>query len=176
MFERINHKYYSVVSSEDWKKAIQFFSDADQIFLAGNGGSLSTASHAAVDIMRITQKIAYSPDSPVLLTAVSNDNGYNNCISNWLSFLATKNSKSLFIGFSGSGHSANIRNAILYASTIKIPSIFITSNRVIRETLDGSLHIHLDVASYHQFEILSLMLMYRLIEDSGFICPEISQA
>ena len=46
--------FYEVVNSDDWKELQEKFNQADDIFVLGHGGNLAVASHAAIDISRLS--------------------------------------------------------------------------------------------------------------------------
>lgn len=94
-----------------------------QIFVCGNGGSASLADHFCCDFQKITfektgQKLNMISlcSNLSLLSAIANDNNYENIFSNRLEFSANKND--LLICISVSGNSKNIINALDKASQI----------------------------------------------------------
>lgn len=102
-----------------------------QIFIMGNGGSASTASHFVCDFnkgasygMQNRFKVICLNDSMSTLSAYANDVGYETIFVEQLkNFL---NPGDLVIGISGSGNSRNILLAIEYANSIKATTIGIT--------------------------------------------------
>ena len=95
--------------------------EGNQIFLMGNGGSASTASHFVSDLLKTSitnenkrfKAISLTDNIPVLL-AWSNDESYENIFSNQLENFLQKND--VVIGISGSGNSENVLNAIQLAN------------------------------------------------------------
>ena len=95
--------------------------DNKTIFVAGNGGSSSTASHFVNDLMKATlnkdknliKAISLSDNIP-LLTAVSNDIDYDDIFRFPLRSLA-KNGDMLVV-ISASGNSKNLINAVDYCN------------------------------------------------------------
>lgn len=96
------------------------------VFILGNGGSASTASHMACDLGKGTLKNVYNPkekrfrvisltDNVVTMTAFSNDLSYDDIFSQQLHNLLKPND--IVIGISGSGNSPNILKALKYAKT-----------------------------------------------------------
>jgi len=92
-----------------------------QVFLMGNGGSGSTASHAACDLNKGVsygraqrfRVICLNDNLPTLL-AYANDVSYDEVFVEQLkNFLRAGD---LVIGFSGSGNSTNVLKAIEYAN------------------------------------------------------------
>jgi len=91
------------------------YRNQNTIFIAGNGGSATTATHMANDIgMDILKKSgidqpfrAFSlTDNVALMTAIANDNGYHNLFVNQLRIYYR--SGDLLIAISASGNSPNI--------------------------------------------------------------------
>jgi D-sedoheptulose 7-phosphate isomerase len=87
------------------------------IWLAGNGGSASTASHFANDLTKMGGVKAIAiPDMTALATAFGNDDGWERMYSNILQMHATQ--KDAVIGISCSGNSQNIINFLFAAKFI----------------------------------------------------------
>ena len=95
--------------------------EKNQVFVMGNGGSASTASHFVADLLKTSitnessrfKAMSLSDNIPVLL-AWSNDELYENIFSNQLENFLQKND--VVIGISGSGNSKNVLNAIQLAN------------------------------------------------------------
>ncbi len=78
-----------------------------RIFLIGNGGSLSTCQHLALDWSKVGKKETIALDSPCAISAYGNDEGYENVFVNQLKrYRISDNDVILLI--SGSGNSPNI--------------------------------------------------------------------
>jgi len=103
-----------------------------QIFIMGNGGSASTASHFACDLGKGTLcrfydekekrfKVMSLTDNVATIMALGNDLSYEDIFSQQLSNLI--NEGDVVIGFSGSGNSKNIIKAIEYAKKQKAITI-----------------------------------------------------
>jgi D-sedoheptulose 7-phosphate isomerase len=92
-----------------------------QIFIMGNGGSASTATHFVCDLAKNTRKEGWPPfrviglsDNMALMTAYANDEGYENVFAQQLaSFIQPWD---IVIGISTSGNSPNVLNAIALAN------------------------------------------------------------
>jgi D-sedoheptulose 7-phosphate isomerase len=96
------------------------YNNENNIFIIGNGGSASTASHMANDFSKGIHtgtdkhvKALSLTDNTSLLTAISNDNGYEKVFVDQLKVFLKKND--VVIGFSASGDSTNVLNAMQYA-------------------------------------------------------------
>lgn len=94
-----------------------------QVFILGNGGSASTASHMACDLGKGTLKNVYSneprlrvislTDNVATLTAFSNDVSFDEVFVQQLKNLVNKGD--IVIGLSASGNSTNIVKAMEWA-------------------------------------------------------------
>jgi D-sedoheptulose 7-phosphate isomerase len=91
-----------------------------QVFVMGNGGSSSTASHMAADLAKNTIgpnmrrfRIMSLSDNAAIVTALANDLGYENVFSEQLTSLVRAGD--VLIAVSASGNSPNILNAMRYA-------------------------------------------------------------
>ena len=94
-----------------------------QIFVIGNGGSASTASHIACDLGKGTSvpgkprfRVISLTDNVATMTAWSNDVSYEDVFIEQLKNLV--NPGDLVLGISASGNSENVIRAIRYANEI----------------------------------------------------------
>ena len=101
------------------------------IFVAGNGGSASTASHFACDIVKGASytrdkrfKIMALTDNLATITAYSNDVGYDCVFVEQMKNFAKPGD--LFLAISGSGNSPNVVTAMDYANKNGIKTIAMT--------------------------------------------------
>lgn len=116
-------------------QAIDLFRDAREkgrhIFVCGNGGSASTASHFACDIVkgasfnRSTRfRIMALTDQMPTISAYANDVSYDAIFVEQLKNFAQAGD--LFMGISGSGNSPNVLRAIEYANSIGCRTVALT--------------------------------------------------
>jgi D-sedoheptulose 7-phosphate isomerase len=101
------------------------------IFVCGNGGSASTASHFACDIVKGASynrkqrfKIMALTDQLPTLTAYANDVSYDCVFVEQLKNFAGRGD--LLIAISGSGNSPNVVRAVEYANSIGCNTIALT--------------------------------------------------
>src|ERR1700709_1910625 len=108
------------------EQAIEWFretrSNNRHIFVCGNGGSASTASHFACDIVKGASfnrqerfRIMALTDSLPTITAYSNDVSYECIFVEQLKNFAEPND--VLIAISGSGNSPNVVKAVEYANS-----------------------------------------------------------
>lgn len=91
-----------------------------QVFVVGNGGSSSTASHMAADLAKNTIgpnmkrfRIVSLNDNAAIMTALANDLGYENVFSEQLTNLVQAGD--VLVVVSASGNSPNVLKAMHYA-------------------------------------------------------------
>lgn len=101
---------------------VSCFEEGNKVLLMGNGGSATDAQHMAAELVgrflrerKGVPAIALTADTSIL-TAVSNDYGYEQVFRRQIDALAKKND--LVIGISTSGQSLNVINALQSARTI----------------------------------------------------------
>jgi D-sedoheptulose 7-phosphate isomerase len=88
----------------------------NQVFILGNGGSASTASHFACDLAKNTRqeglphfRVIGLTDNMAMFSALANDDGYENVFSEQLASLVRPGD--IVIAISASGNSQNVINA-----------------------------------------------------------------
>ena len=115
--------------------AIEWFREARafgrQIFVCGNGGSASNASHFACEVVKGASfnrprrfRILALTDSMPTITAYSNDVSYEVVFVEQLRNFAE--SGDIVVGLSGSGNSMNVVRAIDYANSIGCRTVALT--------------------------------------------------
>ena len=89
----------------------------NQVFIMGNGGSASTASHFVCDLAKNTRnddlphfRVIGLTDNMAIFSAYANDEGYASVFSQQLANLIRP--RDVVIGISASGNSQNVLNAI----------------------------------------------------------------
>ena len=103
------------------------------IYILGNGGSASTASHFASDLLKTGilenenrfRVISLTDNTPVIL-AWGNDESFDNIFVQQLKNFVKE--EDVVIGISGSGNSKNVLNAIDFANKTNAMTISFTGN------------------------------------------------
>jgi len=117
------------------EQAIQWFGEAreqgKQIFVCGNGGSSTTASHFVTEVLKGASygrpkrfRILALNDSMATVTAYANDAGYECVFVEQLRNFAQPGD--LFMGISSSGNSRNVLRAIEHANSIGCRTLALT--------------------------------------------------
>ena len=161
------------ISVEDIKRVTNIIYKAykrdKQIFIIGNGGSASTASHFACDLSKGTLQRIYDEkekrfrvisltDNVAHLTALANDLDYNDIFSQQLRNLV--NPDDIVIAITGSGNSQNILNAADTASksgAITIGFLGFDGGKL-KDKVDY--YIHIPSNHYGRIEDLHLVLSH----------------
>lgn len=106
---------------------VDCLSRGNKILIAGNGGSAADAQHFAAELVGRFMKerkglaaIALTTDTSIL-TSVANDYDYDIVFERQVEALGKKGD--VFIGFSTSGNSSNIINAVEKASCLKMKTL-----------------------------------------------------
>lgn len=156
----------------------------NQVFIMGNGGSASTASHFVCDLAKNTRNPALPhfraiglADNMEIFSAYANDEGYENVFSQQLINLIKP--EDVVIAISASGNSKNVVNAVEEARKYGATTIGFTgfSGGRLGQLVD--LHIHVPSDIIEHVEDIHLMLEHmivRTIKDQPFIGLSLPQA
>lgn len=172
-FENIENKIGEIINTPNWKSLIEKFKKAEHIYVIGNGGNWAVATHAAVDLARLTNKKVFSLDSTCYVTSIANDAGYENVFAKWLNLYADKKKKSLLISFSATGTSKNIVNAINWSKKRKNFDNFLLTAQHKKNKNYKTKVINLGLKYFHSAELLVFMLFYEMVYQIGYTCPTI---
>ena len=140
-----------------------------QVFIMGNGGSASTASHFVCDLSKNTRregwpryKVIGLSDNMAVFSAYANDEGYENVFCEQLANLLLPDD--IVIAISASGNSKNVVNAIQYAKDQNAFTIGFTGfdGGILSTLVDINLHINSDIIEH--VEDLHLVLEHMIIK------------
>lgn len=109
--EFTQNNYYTIKylsSILDFSKKII---NADRIFICGNGGSMHTAQHIALDWSKVGRKKAIALGDPGIITAYGNDESFEYIFVSQLE-RHCPNQNDVIVLLSGSGNSPNIKKVI----------------------------------------------------------------
>ncbi len=147
------------------------------IFVFGNGGSASTASHFAADLSKNTRR-TYLPhfhvtclnDNMALLSAYGNDEGYDNVFAAPLRSLAKPGDIALAI--SASGNSPNVIRAMETANELGLTTIGFAGFAGGKLKTSAQHCIVISSESYEHIEDLHMMLCHALVASIKQKYPE----
>ena len=135
-----------------------------KIFIVGNGGSASIASHAAVDLTKAANITATTFNESSLLTCFANDYGYEYWVEKALEFYAQKDDMVILI--SSSGQSKNIINGAIKAKEMGLSLITLSGflpNNQLRKL--GVVNLWIDSSKYNIVEIVHQTWMLSVIDN-----------
>jgi len=139
-----------------------------QVFVMGNGGSASTASHLVCDLAKNTRgpgwplfKVFGLADNMALFSALSNDYGYENAFARQLE--PVLQSGDVVIAISTSGNSPNVLRAAELARKRGALVIGLTGFDAGRLAALSDLHLHIPSDCIEQVEDVHLMLEHLMV-------------
>jgi D-sedoheptulose 7-phosphate isomerase len=165
------------IDSAKVDQATAWFREALQkdqhVFVCGNGGSGSTASHFVCDILKGASyqrdkrfRILSLCDSVPTLTAYSNDVSYDEAFVQQLKNYARPGD--LVLAISGSGNSPNVIKAVEYANSAGCRTIVLTGRDGGKLGQVGQLNIQVPVQHMGRIEdahmVICHMIAYDLME------------
>lgn len=155
-----------------------------QVFIMGNGGSASTASHFVCDLAKNTRcdglphfRAIGLADNMEIFSAYANDEGYENVFSQQLINLVRPDD--IVIAISASGNSKNVVNAVEEAKKYGATTIGFTgfSGGRLGQIVDIQIHVDSDIIEH--VEDIHLMLEHmivRTIKDQPYIGIPLTEA
>lgn len=139
-----------------------------QIFIMGNGGSASTASHFVCDLAKNTRydglphfRVIGLADNMEIFSAYANDEGYENVFSQQLINLVRPDD--VVIAISASGNSKNVVNAVEEAQKHNAITIGFTGFDGGRLGQLVDTHIHVNSIIIEHVEDVHLMLEHMIV-------------
>lgn len=139
-----------------------------QVFIMGNGGSASTASHFVCDLAKNTRQEGWPSyrvigltDNMAIFSAYANDEGYENVFANQLENLVRP--RDVIIAISASGNSPNIIRGVELARSMGALTIGFTglTGGKLRDLAHMNLHVTSD--SIEQVEDIHLVLEHMIV-------------
>lgn len=152
------------VPEETFERALGEINVSERIFVAGNGGSAAIANHWVCDHMKGSgvQCISLASNVP-LITALANDNGYENIFKDQLK-MHEVNSKDLLVLISSSGLSPNIVKAVEHAKLKSITTIGLTGFAGGKLMVLSDLNFHIPINNYGIVEDSHQIIMHCLAQ------------
>jgi D-sedoheptulose 7-phosphate isomerase len=165
------HHALDSIDTTKVEQAIEWFRDArhagKHIFVCGNGGSASTASHFACDVVKGASyqreqkfRIMALTDQMPTLTAYANDVSYDSVFVEPLRNFAT--SGDLFMAISGSGNSPNVLRAMECANATGCKTIALTGRDGGKLGAMAQLNIQVPVPHMGRIEDVHLMICHMI--------------
>ena len=133
------------------------------LYFFGNGASASLSSHAATDFTKQAKIKARAFNDHNLITALSNDYGYENWVAKAIEYYVKPTDRVIFI--SVSGNSQNLINGLKYANSKNIPNASLTGsdhNNYLRKNTDYAIWVN--SKSYNIVESMHTILVTLTID------------
>ena len=134
-----------------------------KVFIVGNGGSSSIASHVSVDFAKVANVPSNTFNNANLITCFANDYGHDNWIKEAVKAYMQKND--ILILISSSGNSINIINAAKYCNENNIPLItfsgFDKENYLAKL---GDINIHINSNNYNYIEMSHHIILLSIVD------------
>ena len=145
-------------------------SNGSQVFIAGNGGSASTASHMATDLLSLNSKSNFKLkvislcDNTSLITAVGNDIDFSQIFREQIKMLGREGD--VLIVISASGNSPNLIQAITAAEQLKVKTLGILGfdGGKIKNLVSNYMLVESETGDYGPVEDIHLMINHMVKE------------
>ncbi len=133
------------------------------IYIVGNGGSASIASHVAIDFLKALGIRAMTFNESSLITCYANDFGYENWIKESIKSYSQKKDCVIFI--SSSGESSNILNGARFALENELNVITFSGFKKNNSLSSiGHFNIWVNSSNYNYVEILHNKFLLILVD------------
>tara|TARA_B100001057_G_scaffold494743_1_gene591977 strand:+ start:223 stop:774 length:552 start_codon:yes stop_codon:yes gene_type:complete len=155
------------ISSNQLKQTIKIINKTikkkGKIYLIGNGGSASIASHVSVDFAKVARVPSSTFNNANLISCFANDYGYENWVTEAIKAYAKKND--MFILISSSGTSKNIVNAAKYCKNNSIDLVTLSGfkkNNPLSKL--GKINFHIDSNQYNFIEMSHHIILVYFVD------------
>ena len=134
-----------------------------RIFIIGNGGSASIASHVSVDFAKVARVSSSTFNNSNLITCFANDYKYENWVAEAIK--AYCDNKDLIILISSSGKSKNIVNAAKYCQKKKINLITLSGfNKNNPLSKLGLVNFYINSKNYNFIEMSHHIILLSIVD------------
>tara|TARA_B100000575_G_C23060294_1_gene610394 strand:+ start:212 stop:763 length:552 start_codon:yes stop_codon:yes gene_type:complete len=134
-----------------------------KVYIVGNGGSSSIASHVSVDFAKVSGIPSSTFNNANLITCFANDFGYDNWVVEAIKAYLGKNDMMILI--SSSGTSKNIVNAAKYCKKKSIKLITFSGfskNNPLNKI--GNINFHINSKHYNFIEMSHHIILLYLVD------------
>ena len=155
------------VSSNQLKETIKIIKKTikkkGKVYVIGNGGSASIASHVSVDFSKVARVRSSTFNNANLITCFANDYGYENWVTEAIKAYTEEND--MFILISSSGTSKNIINAAKYCKNKSIDLVTLSGfkkNNPLSKL--GKVNFHIDSNQYNFIEMSHHIILVYFVD------------
>ena len=135
----------------------------NKIYIVGNGGSSSIASHVSVDFTKVAKINCSTFNNANLITCFANDYKYENWVVEAIKAYSLE--QDLFILISSSGTSKNIVNAAEYCKQKRINLITLSGfkkNNPLSQS--GNINFHIESEEYNYIEMTHHIILLSIVD------------
>ena len=135
----------------------------NKIYIVGNGGSSSIASHVSVDFTKVAKINCSTFNNANLITCFANDYKYENWVVEAIKAYSIE--QDLFILISSSGTSKNIVNAAQYCKQKKINLITLSGfkkNNPLYQS--GNINFHVESDEFNFIEMIHHIILLSIVD------------
>ncbi len=135
----------------------------NKIYIVGNGGSSSIASHVSVDFTKVAKINCSTFNNANLITCFANDYKYENWVVEAIKAYSLE--QDLFILISSSGTSKNIVNAAEYCKQKKMNLITLSGykkNNPLSQS--GNINFHVESEEYNFIEMTHHIILLSIVD------------
>ena len=161
------NKVLSNISEKELNQSIKLINNMilnkGKVYIVGNGGSSSIASHVSVDFAKVANVPSATFNNANLITCFANDYGYENWVTEAIK--AYMKPKDMIILISSSGTSKNIVNAAKYCNKNSIDLITLSGfkkNNPLSKF--GKVNFHIDSKQYNFIEMSHHIILVYLVD------------
>lgn len=134
-----------------------------KVYVVGNGGSASIASHVSVDFAKVAKVSSATFNNANLITCFANDYGHDNWVTEAIKAYMKENDVLILI--SSSGTSKNIINAANYCKSNNIPLITLSGfNEDNSLSQLGSVNFHIKSENYNYIEMSHHIILVSIVD------------
>ena len=153
--DNLFNKSINMIKNTDKKKG--------KVYIVGNGGSASIASHVSVDFAKVARINSSTFNNANLITCFANDYGHDNWVAEAIKAYTNKNDMMILI--SSSGTSKNIVNAAKYCKKNSIKLITLSGfkkNNPLSKY--GDINFHVNSNQYNFIEMSHHIILVYLVD------------
>ena len=169
-FKKYNKNIFNLLKNFDTSligKSVSLINNCKKsngkVYIVGNGGSSSIASHVSVDFATVAEVPSDTFNNANLITCFANDYGHDNWVSEAIRAYTQKND--ILILISSSGTSKNMINAARYCKENNIPLITLSgfqNNNPLSQF--GDVNIHINSNNYNYIEMSHHIILVAIVD------------
>ena len=169
-FKEYNKSIFDLLNDFDTSlidKSVSLIHECNQnngkVFVVGNGGSSSMASHVSVDFAKVANIKSETFNNSNLITCFANDYGHDKWVTEAIKAYLQKNDMLILI--SSSGTSKNIINAANHCKNNNISLITLSgfsSNNQLNKL--GDVNIHIKSENYNFIEMTHHIILLSIVD------------